>query len=84
MHKKKIDTKVPDTVQDHLRIVREQEGDIKLPKEFMNCLDIDGDGAIDSEEMGLIRELEEMDIKAHDVDGDGIVSLASCMLDYHL
>jgi hypothetical protein len=81
-HKKPVSTKVPDTVQEHLRIVREREGDIKLPKEFMNCLDIDGDGVIDVEEMALIRELEEMDLNPPDIDGDGHVSSCSVFAFY--
>ena len=56
------------------------EDEIKLPREFMNCLDIDGDGVVDVEEMSLIRELEEMNLKGIDVDGDGHVDEAEVRL----
>ena len=45
-----------------------------LHKDFANLLDIDGDGAIDSEEFRMFQDLERMEFDdAADIDGDGVI-----------
>jgi hypothetical protein len=68
---------VPDSARHRLlkaKLKAKKRATAQLHKDFSQLLDIDGDGAIDSEEFRMFQDLERMEFdESADIDGDGVV-----------
>jgi hypothetical protein len=64
--------------QQQKRLERVMDDDAKIPDFLKDLVDIDGDGTVDRDEMALMTELENVEVR--DLDGDGEVSPEEIML----